>query len=220
MIQGVIVVAEFFRMFARQKRPVWDSRIAYVVGLMATDGNLSPDGRHLEFTSKDLEQVELLKQLLNLNNRITQKTSGFSPDKTYWRIQFGNVALYRWLMEIGLHPNKSKSLGALAVPDAYFWDFVRGCLDGDGTLKVYNDPHYPRSQRLYVYLYAASRSYLEWIEHTTVRIGGIHGYIDDGHGAWRLNYAKAASLALLRLLYYQPDLCCLKRKRDLVQKFL
>ena len=49
---------------------LWSSKFAYVIGLMATDGNLSIDGHHMEFTSKDLDLVEIFKNYLNLKNKI------------------------------------------------------------------------------------------------------------------------------------------------------
>lgn len=36
----------------------WSPEFAYAIGLLVTDGNLSPDGRHLNFTSKDRELAE------------------------------------------------------------------------------------------------------------------------------------------------------------------
>lgn len=37
-----------------QGKPItWSPEIAYAVGLLTTDGSLSIDGRHIDFTSKD-----------------------------------------------------------------------------------------------------------------------------------------------------------------------
>jgi hypothetical protein len=44
----------------RAMPPRWGVQTAYVVGLMA-DGNLSSDGRHLSFVSRDRELVETLR---------------------------------------------------------------------------------------------------------------------------------------------------------------
>jgi hypothetical protein len=196
----------------------WTAELAYVVGLMTTDGNLSPDGRHFDFTSKDYDQVALLKQLLNLDNRICQKPNG-RGDLAY-RIQFGSVALYRWLLDIGLMPNKSKVLGSLAVPDTYFFDFLRGHLDGDGTISIYNDPQYPNSRRLYIRFLSASLAHLEWLQATLDRLLGLRGAIDQKTRVWSLTLAKYDSLALLPRLYYHPDLPCLQRKKAQLAKFL
>jgi hypothetical protein len=37
----------------------WNSEISYGIGLIATDGSLSKDGRHITFTSKDQQLAEL-----------------------------------------------------------------------------------------------------------------------------------------------------------------
>ncbi len=44
----------------------WTANLAYAVGLITTDGCLSKDGRHIDLTSKDLEQCELSKTKLNI----------------------------------------------------------------------------------------------------------------------------------------------------------
>ncbi|MCX6743614.1 MAG: hypothetical protein NT116_05255, partial [Candidatus Parcubacteria bacterium] len=99
------------------------------MGLITTDGNLSPDGRHLHFTSKDLELAALFKKILGLTNKIGKKSRGGDEEKKYYVVQFGDINFYRFLLSIGLMPNKSKILGSLKIPDRYFKDFLRGCID-------------------------------------------------------------------------------------------
>ena len=207
-------------MHALGEIPEWSSGLAYAVGLITTDGNLSPDGRHLGLVSKDYDQVELFQGLLNLSNRISQKNSGFNPDGVYWYIQFGDIVLYRWLVEIGLMPNKSKSLAALDIPGEFFFDFLRGHLDGDGNIRSYDDPVYPSSQRLYIVFHSASLRHLQWIQETVERLIGLHGYIEEATRVWRLYYAKSESLVLLQKMYHHDDVPCLKRKRELIEKYL
>ena len=59
----------------------WDPNLAYCVGLLATDGCLYNDGRHISFVSADIQLVELFKNLLKLSNRISYKNSGSSGKK-------------------------------------------------------------------------------------------------------------------------------------------
>ena len=112
----------------------WSPDIAYVVGLITTDGCLSPDRRHIDFTSNDRSQIENVKKCLGLKNRIVKKYSGFTKKFSSLHIQFGDVTLYRWLISIGLMPNKSKRIKSLKIPDKLFFDFLRGHMDGDGTI--------------------------------------------------------------------------------------
>lgn len=99
----------------------WAPEFAYSIGLLTTDGNLSKDGRHIEFTSKDLELIKFIRKYLNLKDvKIGKKKNGYSNRK-YFHIQFSNVRLYNWLLKIGLMPNKSKSIKELKIPNKYFF---------------------------------------------------------------------------------------------------
>jgi hypothetical protein len=120
----------------------WNPALAYAVGLLTTDGNLSSDGRHITFTSKDVELIETFKQCLNLTNRITITFSGLG--NFAHRVQFGDVVLYQWLLDVGLMRNKSKIIGALSIPDEFFFDFLRGHLDGDTAIASYWDKSFSR----------------------------------------------------------------------------
>lgn len=198
----------------------WTNDLAYAVGLLTTDGNLSKDGGHMEFTSNDLELIKTLKNCLGLKNRIVRKRSGFTGKLSAYRIQFGNVILYRWLHSIGLMPNKSKRLGELIIPDEFLFDFLRGHLDGDGTIRKYYDPVYPKSLRLYITFMSASLPHLLWIKGRVEKLLGIKGFIRDVVRAHLLTYSKKNSIKLLSLLYPQPDVPHLKRKFLIAEDFL
>ena len=49
---------------------IWDNNFAYGIGLIASDGCLSSDKRHIEFSSKDLELVINVKKSFSLKNKI------------------------------------------------------------------------------------------------------------------------------------------------------
>ena len=205
--------------YSRLVSVIWTTSLAYAVGLIATDGCLSKDGRHIEFTSKDLDLVETFKRCLNLKNRISWKTGGYTK-KRYPHIQFGSVEIYRGLLEIGLCPKKSKCLAALLIPDEYFFDFLRGCLDGDGCIRTYPDPAYPNAIRLYVTFFSASQPYLEWLRFKVANLVNYPGFIVQRTRVWELTYAKRASQSLLKAIYYRKGLPCLQRKYRIAEPFL
>ncbi len=190
----------------------WSSDFAYAVGLITTDGNLSKDGRHLDFTSKDIEQIENFRRILKLTNKIGLKSSGFS-NKRYFRVQFGNVKLYKFLLSIGLTPNKSKTMSKIVIPDRFFRDFLRGHLDGDGYNYSYWDPRWKSSFMLYTGFVSASLVHLEWLNSEIERLYKLKGRIKFGRRAYQLKFAKYASVKLLAKIYYKKDLICLTRKR-------
>ncbi|MBI2011156.1 LAGLIDADG family homing endonuclease [Candidatus Daviesbacteria bacterium] len=199
----------------------WNSNLAYLVGLITTDGSLSKDGRHLDFTSKDKELIETFARLLNLANKIGFKRSTYNPRGIYFRIQFSNVKLYRFLLGIGLMPNKTKIVGELKIPDEFFADFLRGHLDGDGSTYSYWDKRFKSSFMLYTIFMSASKPHLEWIAKMIKKLYMLEGRITfHNRSYFHLRYAKTNSVILLKKIYYKENLFCLKRKRFKIMQAL
>lgn len=199
----------------------WSSRLAYAIGLLATDGCLSKDGRHFDFTSKDLSQLKTFLECLGIKNKIGRKLSGYSG-KSYTRVQFGDVVFYRFLLEVGLTPAKSKTLGELNIPEKYFFDFLRGAFDGDGTFYSYYDPRWKSSFMFYTVFISASYRHIQWLRNKLYEKLKIKGHItqDSKKSTYNLKYAKKESLKVLRKMYYPEDVVCLKRKRLKIERAL
>ena len=200
----------------------WSPEFAYALGLIATDGNLSPDGRHINFTSKDKELAELYKKCLGVKNKIGKKARGSEAEKKYFCVQSGDVIFYKFLLSIGLTPRKSKILEAIEVPGAYIFDFLRGHLDGDGSFHSYWDQRWKSSFMFYTIFVSASKKHIGWLQKTIINFAGIHGHITKSinDSVYQLKYAKAESLKLLPKLYYNADVVCLSRKRKKIEKAL
>ena len=197
----------------------WTPNIAYVVGLITTDGNLSKDGRHIDFTSKDMDQILNFKRIIKPNVKVSYKNSGSGT--VYPRIQFSDVKLYKFLISICLHPNKSKTLKEILVPDELFADFIRGCLDGDGCTYSYWDKRWKSSFLLYFSIASASPSFLNWMQFKIKNLYQIKGTIKgDGKSAFQLIYAKRATVALYKIIYYSNEVVCLTRKRFKLEQAL
>jgi hypothetical protein len=205
----------------------WTAELAYAIGLITTDGCLSRDGRHLTMTSKDFDLLETVRRCLGITARITLSTN---PRPVY-RLQWGDIIFHQWLMNIGLMPAKSLRLGALRVPDEWMADFLRGCIDGDGSIVTYTDRYNTFKKSTYVYtrvylsLVSASPRFVEWLRETLRRLTGVSGHVglrrSEGRSdLWRLRYAKGEALRLLRWMYYSPEVPCLRRKYDITAPFL
>jgi hypothetical protein len=190
----------------------WSPEMAYAIGLIATDGCVSKDGRHLEFNSKDLDQVETFKKCLGLSNTITKKVSGYTKRKDYFHIQFGDKLFCDWLRSIGLSSRKSKTIAALKVPDTYFRDFLRGCFDGDGTVWSHRDKRWKSSLLLVSSFCSASPVFINWIRKETKKKCGIKGSIDASGKVFQLKYCKRETHVLFKMMYYSANLPFLKRK--------
>lgn len=196
----------------------WSAELAYAVGLITTDGSLSIDGRHINLTSKDIDQLRTFAKILNLNNKIGLKKSSYNSTEVYFQIQFGNVKLYRFLVKIGLMPNKTKIIGSVKIPDTYFADFLRGHLDGDGCTYSYWDPRWKNSFMFYTCFLSASRNHLLWLQEKTQSLYGLKGSITfQGKSTYSLKFAKKESILLLNKMYHTTTVPCLQRKYSKIQ---
>ncbi|TMF65438.1 MAG: hypothetical protein E6I20_05855 [Chloroflexi bacterium] len=194
----------------RRLAATWSDEMAYVVGLIATDGCLSKDMRHITLTSGDLQLVETYLATLGRPIRYRTDLRGKAP--VYDAI-FSDVELFDWLLSVGLQPRKSLVPGAIDVPDPHLASLVRGLLDGDGTISVFT--HAPTRRRYPNYLYerlgitfnSASSSHIEWLRSRLLAAYGVRGSIqmwrkEGRHDQYKLRYAKYASIFLLNRLYH------------------
>ena len=200
----------------------WSPAMAYVVGLLATDGCLSSDRRHIILTSRDRQLVEAFLQCLGRPIRWTVGRT--RRGKRAYYAQFSDVAFYDWLLSIGLTPRKSLTLGPIAVPDAHLLQLVRGLLDGDGSIMVFRHKPTPTEypnysyERLWVFFLSASKCHIDWLRSRLKAALGLGGYVErivrkKRRDLFRLKYGKRESIILLRLLYSNPNAPCLERKR-------
>jgi hypothetical protein len=206
----------------------WTTELAYAVGLLVTDGNLSGDGRHIIMRSAETAMIDTFKKCLNLKCKtgISRKENG----SVAYRAQFSNVQFYDWLMRIGLFPAKSYTIGPILVPDKFFPDYFRGCIDGDGSICTYSDQYNVykgrryTTQRLYIKIVSASYKHLAWLQNKIENFLGMHGALiehppQDPHRVtmWELKFAKKDSLRLIAWMYYADNIPCLERKRAIAQ---
>ena len=178
---------------------------------------------------RTIPTCDLVRRRLRLNTDIRPHRGGYGTRCHH--LAWSDRRFYDWLANVGLTPAKSLTLGPLAVPDEYFADFFRGCVDGDGSIVSYIDRYHTFKSasyvytRLYVSIVSASFRFIEWLRASVQRLVNVAGHVDvrrsgGRHDVWRLRYAKRESLAVLRWIYYAHDVTCLIRKRRIATPFL
>lgn len=208
----------------RQQKQVstkWSSSFAYLIGIIATDGNLSSDERHIVITSKDRKLLEDIRESFSLPTKIGMKANGSSPEKKYSVLQIGDKHFYNFLLSIGLTPNKSKTLGRLIIPKKYFPHFLRGCVDGDGNIDIYSHKESTHKQ-LRIRLASASYEFLNWIaKEIQQNYDSVGGWIySPKNKSWHvLTYGKKDSVRILKILYKNKTLF-LERKFIQAEQFI
>lgn len=199
----------------------WSANLAYAVGLLATDGCIGKDGMWIDLTSKDKEQLKNFNKCLGINIKIRVKDS--SSLSQAWRVQMKNKLFHEFLVSIGFTPRKSMTIERIAVPDEYFFDFLRGCLDGDGCTYSYWDPRWRSSFMIYTVLVSASKPFLLWLREEIDKRARIQGHITSAKKKnvyYQLKYAKHDSLKLLKSVYKDKNSIYLKRKKLKIDKAL
>lgn len=203
--------------------------MAYVVGLMATDGCVLTRRGHLSFDTCDEQLVRTY--LACLGRALRYRTLRTQTGGVRYKAQFGDIAFYLWLIGVGIHPRKSLTLGAIDVPDEHLLPLVRGLLDGDGTISNFMSRATKKTYPDYVYerflaqFTSASRPHLEWLRACLAAALGVRGWIHrfpprpPSKEFFRLNYGRADAIVLLKALYSDPDAPCLLRKREIWDSF-
>lgn len=114
----------------------WSSKMAYVLGIIYTDGSLHR-ARRMIIGQKDPELLIKIKKLMDCNAELY-----FRPKKKYrdvvsgklYLLQINHGKIYDDLIKLGLSPDKSLTVQFPDITPKYVRHFIRGCWDGDGTV--------------------------------------------------------------------------------------
>ncbi|MBU0759870.1 MAG: hypothetical protein KKA34_05880 [Candidatus Omnitrophica bacterium] len=190
----------------RKELKIGGPNLWYLVGLITSDGCLSKDGRHIDITSKNYEFLSRLKERLKIKNKVGIKNR--DTKKEAYHIQIANRNFYDFLLSIGLIPNKSLTLKNLNIPEAFFRDFLRGLIDGDGSMRSWVHPtnlHEQWSLRIY----SGSQLFLTWLNSKIEEYIGCRGKLyaefrpKRDSFVYTMKYGKMAAKRILQSCYYQ-----------------
>ena len=179
----------------------------YTVGLIATDGNLSKDGRHISITSKDEDLLRSLKKILFLKLKLTKKARASEQIKKYFVLQIGDVKFYKFLLGIGLSQRKSLTLGKVKCPLKFFKDFLRGVIDGDGNISMWKHKGNGNIQWS-LRVFSASHTFISWLklqmENEFKIKGKLYKKKADGYNPlYTIKFGKLAAKVILEKCYYK-----------------
>jgi hypothetical protein len=186
----------------------WSSHMAYVLGFISADGCLEGAsyfrGKYLRICSSDKEILEKIKQVMDSEHVIVTirpkeicmyGRKYISKEKYYLRI--GSYEIYNNLVELGITPNKSKTIVLPRIPVNYIKDFFRGYLDGDGCVNIYE-----KKKRLSVTFTSGSELFLKQLsEAISIAVGiKIHNVFSNKR-AFQIKYSTKEAVPLLRYIY-------------------
>lgn len=115
----------------------WSGESAYLLGFIASDGNVSQDKRCLTIAQSHEDGRLFLEKIKGiLGGNIT----GPDEDDSN-RLQIYSRLICARLIELGIVPAKSLIIEMPNVPEEFFRDFIRGLFDGDGCVSAHKAGH-------------------------------------------------------------------------------
>src|SRR5881409_2578293 len=118
--------------------------MAWALGLFFTDGHLRPrvgyTAPRICFTQKTPELLYKLRALLRSDTTIHYRPRQQYNRKTagaVFQFAIANARLGARLMELGITPRKSLTIGFPEIPADFTRHLIRGCWDGDGSVLLH-----------------------------------------------------------------------------------
>jgi hypothetical protein len=176
----------------------WTADLAYFVGLMITDGNVRTSGA-VNFVSLDRSSTEFVRDFIAPDTAIREEITRAGGTAYRWSVYSGS--LRDGLARFGILPRKSLTVELPSVPDSVVWDFIRGLLDGDGSVDQSRRASFSTGSEMFA---------LGLYEFFTAR--GLTARIQSKSRAFAVYLSVGSSRELVRLMY-RPGVPHLERKR-------
>lgn len=126
----------------------WYPAMAYVLGVIYTDGSLIPgsrrDSKYKSRTSrfsvvqKEPELLQKVLALMDCNAKLYRSKQRLTGNPVY-NFHVNDEEVYDDLLKLGLKPKKSLTLEFPDMPGECLRHFIRGCWDGDGSIYLEQD---------------------------------------------------------------------------------
>lgn len=107
---------------------VWTHEMAWVLGLLITDGHINKGVHSIYFAQKEERILRLIAQFMEADYVLASK----DPAKSTPTLIINSKEMKKDLQVLGIEPNKSLTMPFPNVPEPYLASFVRGVIDGDG----------------------------------------------------------------------------------------
>ena len=118
------------------------------------------------------------------------------------------------LINLGIVPNKSQKNIYPKIDGVYFWDFLRGYIDGDGC-------YYKNNSQVYMHITSASVEVLQYIQSKLALHNIDTRLYCENSKKYRLMCVNTKEMCkLVNRLYYKDDLFYLTRKYEKIKHFL
>lgn len=193
--------------------------MAYILGLIASDGNISKKENCLtiQLRNYDGEILEQIKNQLQSTRPIDYYTDGKGVE--YAKLAVWSAEIKKDLAIYNLTPNKTFILQPPTFLNKKYWiSFIRGYFDGDGSI-------YELPRTISWSIKGASKTMIEWIREVLATDYAItnekiySSMTDNGNYIYSTTYYGAKCEQLYKVLYV-PNSLYLQRKKEKFSKLI
>jgi LAGLIDADG-like domain len=193
---------------------IWSADMAYVLGLWWSDGCMyikpSNTAHEVRFASNDKEHLEFVARTIGQ----TYDLRKVSPSANTYIITICSKELYLDLLSLGGTPRKSRTIRLPTIPPAYLAHFVRGVVDGDGTLAWNGD-------RPIIQIYSGSPNFLDELARAVEEATGIPAPVRQANrDNWVLKWSTTRAKCLAAWLYEINSGLAMPRKAAIASDIL
>lgn len=204
----------------------------YLLGAFITDGCIYKNGTKnyaCQLSSIDTDWLELIKCKMGSN----LKLHNFKDNYYGLRIIRNDIA--QWFIKHGCSPQKTLTVDFPSVPKKFLPDFLRGLMDGDGSLGIYyseqNNKTYTKKSCQFI---SASLKLINGFKQITDNLN-IHSCITKKkmidhelngkmikakNQTYSLSFSNEGTKQLLEYIYYPNHKLSMPRKNKIAQEII
>ena len=176
----------------------WSPEMAYVLGLIITDGCISKTGT-VSLCMNDKDLLEKVKKVMKSEHKVESS----KHQKNLYIFHFARENMVNDLKNFGIAPKKSLTVTFPNVPQEHLPDFIRGVFDGDGS--IYFDKR-SKNCPIRTSFHTGSKDFIEKLEDILVRLGmpkrrQISQQKTKNGIYYGIRYGHQDSLKLFNILY-------------------
>lgn len=192
---------------------------AYIVGLLAADGNVTKKPRGNLFMAiglaeQDLKHLETLRSILCPNALLVRYKARKTSHQDFLSLRIYDTQLCKDLSLWGIVPRKAKILKPPKnFPQELVHHFIRGLFDGDGSFYLQKGTNY---------LYAAidgTEDMMLWVNAQFCDFYPNKSKVQKGHETYRVRYGCSTAKKFAEYIY-KDSTVYLERKYKKAQEFM
>jgi intein-encoded DNA endonuclease-like protein len=202
----------------------WSSDMAYILGFMYADGNITETKRgnhYIAIYTADKELLISMARCMKSNHKIAERASDTGAN---YRIQIGSKEWFHDLGLLGLFPDKTARMRLPKIPQKYFGDYVRGYFDGDGSIwsGLIHKDRPTKTLTIQATFTSCSLGYLQDLrlafQSFGIKGGGI--YVPKIKHYERLTFSSNDALNIYEIMYNGRHKLFLERKKVVFEQFM